>query len=228
MPGKTSELHLEMLLKERDGQLYGLQWGDPDRQPNLEMIRDIALLPHVGEGQRVVEIGPGGGRWTRYMKAAGRIYAVDPFQDLLDELAKNFADWPNLELVLNEGSDLPGIEDGSIDFVFTFGVFVHLDPDVVEGYLREIARVLHPEGRAFMQYSDKTKPRAFRNRGFAVNHPAMMREMLDSTGFTIEWENTTALPHSACVMCHKRREGESMHMTGQLPPLPAQYYPVRS
>ena len=228
MPGKTSELHLEMLVNEEHEQLYGLQWGDPDRQANLQMIRDVALRPHVGEGRRVVEIGPGGGRWTRYMKAAEKIYAVDPFKELLDELASTLPDWPNLEFVLNSGSDLPGIADGSIDFVFTFGVFVHLDPEVVDGYLHEIARVLHPDGRAFIQYSDKTKPRAFRNKGFAVNHPAMMRDMLDRTGFTIEWENTTVLPHSACVMCRKRREGETMHMTGELPPLPAQYYPVRS
>jgi len=46
-------------------ELYGLAWGDPQRVEPLGFIRDRYVLPYVHTGQDAVEIGPGGGRWTR-------------------------------------------------------------------------------------------------------------------------------------------------------------------
>ena len=143
MPELDTPMHLTMLNDarrrgdiERDG-LYGLTWGDPQTNPALRAVRDRFVLPYVHPDRTAIEIGPGGGRWTRYLLGFGRLYAVDYHQALLDELARSFRA-PCLRLVKNSGTDFPGIDDGTVDYAFSFGCFVHLDLPVIEGYLREL------------------------------------------------------------------------------------------
>ena len=97
-------------------------------------MQDQFLLPYVNPDHQAIEIGPGGGRRTRYLLRFGYLYGVDYPRELLDELKGNFKA-PHLHLVLNNGTDFPGIPDLSIDFIFSFGVFVHLDVDIIEAYL---------------------------------------------------------------------------------------------
>lgn len=116
MPELDTPMHLTMLNDarrrgdiERDG-LYGLTWGDPQTNPALRAVRDRFVLPYVHPDRTAIEIGPGGGRWTRYLLGFGRLYAVDYHQALLDELARSFRA-PCLRLLKNGGTDFPGIDD---------------------------------------------------------------------------------------------------------------------
>ena len=206
MPRLTTTLHLDMLQRARergwltrDG-LYGLHWGDPENpeEIGLRAIRDRWLLPHVDPMKTGLEIGPGGGRWTRYMLGFRRLYVVDYHAELLAELRKNFPQSHIVE-VLNSGTDFPGVPAASIDFVFSFGVFVHLDLDVIRAYLANLAAVIHRETQVVIQYADKDKPRAQRNRGFSDNDPRRMREAVESGGYRILEEDTRTLDHSAIM-----------------------------
>lgn len=204
MPGLNTGLHLNMLRDalnakqpERDG-LYGLHWGDPEQSPVLAGIRDRFLLPYVTTDTTVCEIGPGGGRWTRYLIDCKFLYAVDVHQELLDELQKNF-DRQNIIYIRNGGSDFPGIPDGSVDFLFTFGVFVHLDLDIIDSYLGEMRRVLTEGGTAVIQYSDKRKAAAQRNKSFSENDPRKMRALVRKHNYVIHEEDTESLWHSAVI-----------------------------
>jgi len=214
MPKLDTTLHLDMLraAKRRRtlfarirkaidvltarGDVYGLEWGDPEVSEPLRYVRDHFLTPHISPAANLVEIGPGGGRWTRYMLAAQRIYAVDYHQELLDELKSNF-NAVNLTFVKNSGDDFPGVPDASIDFVFSFGTFVHFDDEIVEGYLRNLKRLLKPASNVVIQYSDKTKPMARRNDGFSQNDPEKMRKLIESHGYFIREEDTKTLWHSS-------------------------------
>jgi len=118
--------------------------GDPEYVPPLTYVRDHFLAPYVSASTTIVEIGPGGGRWTRYMLGAQRIYAVDYHQELLDELQKNLGR-RNITFVKNNGDDFPGVPDRSVDLVFSFGCFVHLDTDIIARYLDNIRRLLKPD-----------------------------------------------------------------------------------
>lgn len=214
MPGLETTLHLDMLRKarevgqpERDG-LYGLHWGDPEVSTELAAVRDRFIAPFVGPDVVACEIGPGGGRWTRYLLGCRTVYAVDYHQELLDELAKTFAA-PNIVPVLNAGSDFPGIPDGSVDFLFTFGVFVHLDRSLIAAYLLNMGRILGPAGTAVVQYSDKTKVAARRNFSFSHNNPALMRALVLDAGFEITEEDTTSLKHSSIVQFRHQRDTSS-------------------
>jgi Methyltransferase domain len=204
MPDLSTNLHLDMLADaKRLGQpekqgLYGLHWGDPQELGWLRTVRDEFLLPFVHPDRHGVEIGPGGGRWTRYMLTFGRLYVVDFHQQLLDELARNFR-MPTLILVKNNGTDFPGIPERSIDFVFSFGVFVHLDLAIIERYLQSLHEIIGSRGQIVLQYSDKTKPEGAANASFGFNDPETMRALLGKYGYRIVREDVVTLPHSSIV-----------------------------
>lgn len=187
---------MKVLLAQND--IYGLEWGDPERIPPLNYVRDHFLTPYVTSNSTVVEIGPGGGRWTRYMLNARQIYAVDYHQELLDELKANF-DANNITYVKNKGDDFPRIPDGSVDFLFSFGVFVHLNVDIIDRYLRNIKPLLKHDSNVVIQYSDKTKPIAKNNKGFSENDPEIMRELVLSHGYEIKEEDTKTMWHSSII-----------------------------
>jgi SAM-dependent methyltransferase len=204
VPDLSTSLHVDMLndakmngQPERDG-LYGLHWGDPQQLPWLRFVRDEFLLPFVHPDRVGVEIGPGGGRWTRYLLTLARLYVVDFHQELLDELARNFRA-PGLFLVKNTGTDFPLIELESVDLVFSFGVFVHLDTPIIESYLDNIKTIIRPGADVIIQYSDKTKEWARKNLTFSDNDPTRMCAMIKARGYRIVREDRDNLPHSSIV-----------------------------
>jgi SAM-dependent methyltransferase len=204
MPSLHTDLHVAMLKKfldqgqpARDG-LYGLQWGDPDHYPPLVPIRDHWVLPHVCPDKTALEIGPAGGRWTRYLLPFRRLYVVDYHAELLAELRKNFAH-PNIIEILNNGTDFPGVPPRSVDFVFSFGCFVHLDAHIIRAYLVNLHAVIHPATQLVIHYSDKDKPVAREWPDFSDNDPRRMRAMVERAGYRIEEEDTTTLD-SASLM----------------------------
>jgi phospholipid N-methyltransferase len=204
MPGLETDIHLKMLQgASKQGQqdkqgIYGLHWGDPEDNPILKKVRDHWLLPYVHENHDAVEIGPGGGRWTRYMLKFRRIHAVDYHQELLDELKKNFSQ-DNLTLIKNNGTDFPGIGPRSIDFIFSFGVFVHLDVEIIAAYLKSMKAIVRPATQIILQYSDDSKPFAKQNAGFSKNNPETMRKLVTDEGFRILEEDAKSVGHGAIM-----------------------------
>lgn len=186
----------QILLARND--VYGLEWGDPDVNEPLRYVRDHYLTPYISPSTTLVEIGPGGGRWTRYMLGAKHIYAVDYHQELLDEL-KSRVHASHVTFVKNHGDDFPNIPDASIDFVFSFGTFVHLDLDLIDRYLGNLRRLLKSTSNVVIQYSDKTKPVAQKNASFSENDPDRMRAMVLSHGYAVYEEDVKTLWHSSIV-----------------------------
>lgn len=178
--------------------IYGLEWGDPDNVEPLRFIRDTYLLPYVQPEHTALEIGPGGGRWTRYLLPSRKLYVVDFHQELLDELRKNFRR-SNMVFIRNNGSDFPGVEPASVDFVFSFGTFVHLDLPIIEAYLHNMRAILKPESNVVIHYSDQTKIMARANSGFSDNTPDRMRSMVEAAGYRILEEDLTTMWHSSIV-----------------------------
>lgn len=203
--GKRLKKALRILLSKDD--IYGLEWGDPEMSPPLRYVRDHFLRPYISPQATVVEIGPGGGRWTRYMLKAKKVYAVDYHQELLDELRSNFRA-PVLSYVKNEGDNFPGVPDRSVDLIFSFGAFVHFDIDLIGRYLRHMGPLLKPEANVVLQYSDKTKPLARMTATFSENDPDRMRRLVEAQGYCIYEEDTKTLHHSSLVRFGLQRRGE--------------------
>lgn len=179
-------------------EVYGYEWGDPGSCPPLGYVRDHFVAPFVDASQTALEIGPGGGRWTQYLLGFKELYVVDYHSELLAELKKNFGQ-PNIKFIKNSGSDFPGVMDRSIDYLFCFGTFVHLELDLIDSYLKNMRRILKPGGNAIIQYSDMTKVMARSNEGFSKNTPDQMRQLVAKNGFEILEEDLTTLWHSSIV-----------------------------
>jgi len=177
---------------------YGLQWGDPEVFPPLQFTRDRYVRPYVHPEHIALEIGPGGGRWTRYLLGFRQLYVVDCHAELLQELKRNFHR-PNMNFIVNHGCDFPGVPGRSVDFVFSFACFVHLDAPVIQAYLKSIASILKPNGNAVIHYSDKSKIMAQINPNFSENTPERMRSMVSAAGFAVLEEDLTTMWHSSII-----------------------------
>jgi SAM-dependent methyltransferase len=162
----------------------------------LQWVRDHWLKPYVRSDHVAVEIGPGGGRWTRYLLGFQQVYAVDYYSEVLGELRKRFSS-RNVTFVLNHGTDFPGVP--AADFVFSFGTFVHLDPPLIQRYIENVRQVLKSSGEVVIQYADKAKPIAAANESLSDMSPEQMRSLVLGAGFEVREEDTATLWHSALI-----------------------------
>ena len=103
--------------------------------------------------------GSGGGRWTRYLLGARKIVVVRAEPRVLPVSpgalsGRRRTSWSSTR---RRATSCPASRDESIDFVFSFGAFVHIDPEGIDAYLGEIRRRLRPGGTATIHYGDRSK-----------------------------------------------------------------------
>ncbi len=176
---------------------YGNHWGNPEEKAHLMKFRDTFLIPNVNDSIVALEIGCGGGRWTQYLKASKKLYALDVNEIMLKLCKKRFKDEENITFVQTNGTDFPAVEENSLDLVFSHDVFVHIDPLDVFYYLKSIKKALKPTGKAVLHFADQNKVGAQKNVGFARNNPDLMRCLVVQNGFKILREDEELFKHSA-------------------------------
>lgn len=133
----------------------GNEWNDSDEPERWKatLIEEV-LLPHLGDARRVLEVGPGAGRWSEVIQPrVDRLVLVDVTPRALELTRENLRDPPGVEYILSEGGAFPGVEADGLDRVWSFDVFVHIAPLDIASYLGEIARVLRPGGTALIHHS---------------------------------------------------------------------------
>lgn len=137
---------------EHDWSRLGEEWT-PDPVWKQEILK-YSLVPHLERGRDVLEIGPGAGRWTAELLAYAptRLIGVDLSENCVTLCRERFADVPAAEFHVNDGRSLAVVDDASIDFVWSFDVFVHMELDTIRQYLAELARVMRPGARAVLHY----------------------------------------------------------------------------
>lgn len=138
-----------------DGDDWSSGWGGPELQwARWVLPRLLAAAPDLSR-RRVVEIGCGHGRWTRFLlDACAHVTAVDLADGCIEHCRRRFSGRPDLRLLQVDGRSLDGIEDRSADLVVSIDSLVHADRDAVAGYVAECARVLAPRGVAVLHHSN--------------------------------------------------------------------------
>jgi SAM-dependent methyltransferase len=212
----TSTLHTEQLKREIRGRwlpiriarairrewvaggIYGIQWGDPDVWTPLKFIRDHYVLPFIKPEHTALDIGCGGGRWTRQLLGFKAVYAVDYYEELLVEFRRSFARYKHVTPIKNSGTDFPGIAPQSVDYVLSFGCFGHINHSLIDDYLGNIKPILKPGGNVVIHYSDKNKIMA-QEPGFSANTPEQMRALVRGHGYKIIGEDTTTMWNGAII-----------------------------
>ena len=116
------------------------------------------LLPRLHPfipAETILEIGPGHGRWTRYLKdACKRLVIVDMTESCIDACRERFSDASQIEFHVNDGRSLDMVADRSIDLAFSFDSLVHAEADVLGDYLAQLAAKLRPDGVGFLHHSN--------------------------------------------------------------------------
>lgn len=173
---------------------------------DLSYVVKAYIEPNVTSGSTVLEIGPGGGRWTKYLLHARTIVLVELNPIFFDYLNDRFPGVKEkFRCYQTAGDELNGIESASVDFVFTFGTFVHLEPEVIQSYLQHIERVLRPGGMATLQYADKTKPAAQKIDIFSnMTAEKMEAFVTEIPTFRIITHNLRLLNHSNIIVLGKQ------------------------
>jgi SAM-dependent methyltransferase len=139
--------------KEYDWSRSGEEWSASFGSSEMQWFGWILprLRPFL-PAQRVLEIAPGFGRWTRFLiEHCDEFTGIDLEQRCVTACADLF---PDARFFTNDGSSLAGIADRSIDLVFSFDSLVHAEQDIMRAYVREIAVKLAPQGVAFIHHSN--------------------------------------------------------------------------
>jgi SAM-dependent methyltransferase len=134
------------------GDEWSAPWGGTATQWYASIVPRLhPFLP----ARRVLEIAPGFGRWSSFLIPACESYVgIDLAEPAINACRERFADATHASFVVNDGRSLDAVDDGSIDLAFSYDSLVHVEDDVIGGYLVELARKLAPDGVAFLHHSN--------------------------------------------------------------------------
>lgn len=134
------------------GDCWSQAWGGPKAQWLASLYPRIhSFLP----ADTILEIAPGYGRWTQFLKDHGQeLILVDLEERCIEHCRQRFASDRHIEYHVNDGMSLAMVPDGAIDFVFSFDSLVHVEVDCLSAYLTQLARKLTPDGVGFIHHSN--------------------------------------------------------------------------
>jgi SAM-dependent methyltransferase len=188
-PPNTIEANLE-LWSRYDWSLQGQEWS-ANTEWHGSLLTHV-LEPNIPVGSRVLEIGCGAGRWTDYLvRRAKHVIAVDLTAECIRICKERFSNCDNISYLVNDGQDLSFIPHGSIDRIWSFDVFVHIQSTDVEKYVRQFADILTDGGRGIVHHSAT----GVKKNGWRSDMTAeRMIEMSDRHGLAIvkqfdSWDN---------------------------------------
>jgi ubiquinone/menaquinone biosynthesis C-methylase UbiE len=129
----------------------GEEWNDSEEWKST-LISEV-LLKYIKPHGTVLEIGPGAGRWSDVLAGiSSNLILVDITEVSLELCRKKLAGYSHCHYFQNNGRDLLFLENGSLDYVWSFGVFVHIAPDDTERYIQELGRVMKKGGLAIIHH----------------------------------------------------------------------------
>jgi ubiquinone/menaquinone biosynthesis C-methylase UbiE len=160
-----------------------------------------ALERYMPEDGALLEVGPGGGRWTELLlPRSRRLILVDVAERCLELCRERFNDDPRIQYCLVDPRSpsfirSTAVPDDSVDGVWSYDAFVHINPTDIATYLGDFARILRPGGIGVIHHTGRSPndwdyAEAFRSQMNA----RFFARLLDQRGLEII-EQTDALVH---------------------------------
>jgi 2-polyprenyl-3-methyl-5-hydroxy-6-metoxy-1,4-benzoquinol methylase len=141
------------------GDEWSQVWGGEDMQWYAVLLPRIQTFVLDADGcptrQTILEIAPGFGRWTKYLKnLCQKLILVDLAPKCIEACKQRFRSLSHIEYHVNDGKSLVAVPDDTVDFVFSMDSLVHADEEVIEAYLNQLAAKLRPNGVGFIHHSN--------------------------------------------------------------------------
>jgi ubiquinone/menaquinone biosynthesis C-methylase UbiE len=124
-----------------------------------EILLAATLFPYLQADSVVCEVGPGTGRFSRYIVPRiprGQLHLVDHSPWMVRFLNGYFRGQPNVFVYSGDGQSLPLPANAWMDVVFVAGTIIALKLGTILRYAVEFARVLKPGGIVVFDYLDPT------------------------------------------------------------------------
>jgi SAM-dependent methyltransferase len=148
----SNKEHWDAYAWPQGGDEWSVAWG------GSEYVWYGVLLPRLLRflpARRMLEIAPGFGRWTQYLKdLCDEMIVVDLAAQCIEACQRRFADSHHIVYHVNDGLSLEAVAPRSIDFVFSYDSLVHAEAPVLRSYLRQLAEKLTPDGVGFIHHSN--------------------------------------------------------------------------
>ena len=141
--------------------------GDPFKQsdyfrqaePSMERHWQHYIWPrlkHV-DFASVVDLAAGHGRNSAYLlRYARSLVCADINPECIGACKHRFRDKPHVSYIQVDGFGFSGVDSSSISLIYCFDAMVHFEPEVVEEYVLDAARILTPGGTALFHHSNYT------------------------------------------------------------------------
>ena len=117
-----------------------------------------AILPRIAAHlpcSTILEIGCANGRLSNYLRGHARhLHLVDVSEHWLAACRRRFQGDTGVQLHVNDGHSLRSIDDGTVDFAFSFFSLVHADTATMRSYVHELGKKLTANGVAFLHHSN--------------------------------------------------------------------------
>ena len=148
---------------------YGDLWQPGDEQQAMQLVlnetdpdvfetsgrrqAEDLLCPRIDGANVVMDLGCGIGRVARYVAGCcGTLWAVDASEKMLGLAQERLKALSNVRFAVSEGTRIPALQSGSVDFVYSILTLQHLEREDAFLLLREVQRVLRPGGSAFFTF----------------------------------------------------------------------------
>jgi SAM-dependent methyltransferase len=150
LPGLNGLSANKLIWENWDWSAGGDEWTP--NQAWKESVSKTFIDRYYAGRDTILEIGPGAGRWTGFLIGkANRLVGVDISSACVEECRKRFAGF-NASFEIGNGRDLSMLAAESIDAIWSFDVFVHINNDEFRSYVSEFRRILKPSGIAIIHH----------------------------------------------------------------------------
>lgn len=138
------EQAMQLVLNETDPDIFE---ASGQRQANE------LLCPRIRRTDTVMDLGCGIGRVARYVaRCCASLWAVDASDKMLSLARSRLQGLDNIRFAQSEGTRIPVVESGSVDFVYSILTLQHLEREDAFLLLREVHRVLRPGASGFFTF----------------------------------------------------------------------------
>lgn len=176
------------------------------------LIRDKFVGPYVESGDRVLELGVGGGRTAKMLREQGaEVACADIAGNMLAATRDRLGD-DGYSYYKLDGKGWAGVPEASFDVFFCFDTFVHVEPRDIFNYLADLPPLMRGRRLALIHHGNVLTERGWgrfvkeykHNLGgrsgsaFAVMTDSIMERFLDHLGYEVILKDETTVPRD-CV-----------------------------